>query len=134
MISLSLAKWLQTNSAITALTTEIRPQKLAGGHAHPALIYTVTSVETPRVFGGRSSLSTASFDIDCVARDYSAARELADVVRAELEAHSGPFGDVDGQQIDIVNEQDLFEPQAKYHVVTQSYTIWYSSLEVAIND
>ncbi len=125
-IAESLGQFLLDNTAITAITSEIRPQVLPDDASYPALTYSMIDDERIRTLDGHSTLSTASFDIDCYAPQYAKARELADVVRAELDGYTGELGGHTAEQIDFDAASDYVEGQTKIYSVTMSVAIWYS--------
>lgn len=130
IIAESLSQYLTGNPAITALTTEIRPQVLADGHGDPALTYAMVDDDAIRTFTAHSALRRAVFDINCYSSTYATVKELARTIRNELETHVGAFGEHVAHQIDIDNDLDRFETQTKLHSVSLSCSIWYTPQEV----
>ncbi len=125
MITKSLAKFLLANSAITAITTEIKPLKLADGHGDPAIVYALQNDRRQLLLDGFGSMSRARFYIDCYSTTYNAVKALAETVRAELEGYVGVFGDHQADQIDLDDEQDLFEDDTKLYRVAIRLSVWY---------
>lgn len=125
MITQSLAKFLIANANITAVTTEIRPQKLEDGHADPAIVYTLGSDQKQRLTDGFGSMARARFYIDCYSTSYSAVKSLAATVRGELEGFVGTLGDHQAEQIDCDGDEDLFEEDTRLHRVALRFEVFY---------
>ena len=126
MISKSLAQFLITNQAISAITTEIRPVKLQEGHADPAIVYMQADDRQFPIIAGRSSLKQAEFYIDFYSQSYETVKTLALAVRTALDNYMGAFGDHIAENIECTTDDDMFEDQTKYYRVAQNYVIWYS--------
>ena len=126
MITLSLAKWMQANAPITAITADIKPQILNDDHADPAITYTLIYDEAFRVYAGHSTLFRAEFQVDCYAAVYADSKALANTIRNELQSYVGAFGDHEAQQIDFRSERDMHESQTKLHRVMLEFTLWYN--------
>lgn len=88
----------------TNLITYLRAQATSAGNrvhtgnapqdtALPVVIIRRVSGTTPRVLGGTSLFSRATFTVDCIGRDYADALPLANDIRVILDNYRGELVD-----------------------------------------
>lgn len=108
-IAQSFYTYLSGNSAVTALVgTRVYPQVIPQPVVlRPAITYYQESGEYIEHLGGRSDLRMAEFEAHCWAPQYLDARNLAEVVDAELTGYRGTFGSHTAESIRKVNDFDV---------------------------
>lgn len=128
MITKSFAQWLQANAAIGALTTDIRPAVLDADRADPAITYGLIADNPIQLLsGGVSSLAQATFQVDCWSQDYETVKDLAAVLRSELEPYTGNMGEGHiAEQITFESIDDVFDEASKTYGVLHTAILWHN--------
>lgn len=127
MIAKSLYSFLSTNANISKECAVIVPQILPEAHKFPAIVYTMTGYDSPRLLNGTMApLKSASFSLVHISPVYESAKSLADVVRNEMEPFEGAFGDHIVERIDVDNESDTYDVVTSLHQVTQAISIFFT--------
>lgn len=122
----ALGRYLIANSSIKAITSEIRPQVLPDDAVYPAITYAQEQEDRIELLAGSfSGLAQASAVINIYADTYAAARNLADVVRSQLDGYVGLMSSVSARRTVCDVDFDRYENGQKQHSVSQTYTIWY---------
>jgi len=108
-------------------------QQRQQGSALPAITFEVTRIEPFRTLAGDSGLYQAEVTISSVAETYLGARAVADLVRNNAEAFSGPVHGVNLLAVRFVDEAPLEaglyegeenEPTA----IEQNYTVHFEEV------
>lgn len=121
---------LSADSNITAIVgalpnCRIFPVKMPDKTAMPAITY--FRVSGPRVesFQGSSTLAHPLFQIDCWAKTFQAADNLASKVRNSLQGYAGTTASVRIQGILLENDLDLYEEDTETYHRVMDFRIWY---------
>ncbi|QNN24336.1 DUF3168 domain-containing protein [Planctomycetales bacterium ZRK34] len=83
------------DSAVSAITTTVKPFMLWRNDATPAVLYTNVSAQPRYHYGGNLNADTVSIQLDCMADTYREARELHNAVINSIDAYRGVSGDVE---------------------------------------
>lgn len=104
------------------------PQKVPRGRAQvPAVVYTYVASAWQGTYCGVSRLVSADVRLDCYARTYHEARDLAAAVRSLLHDFAGSMGGtVDVRTAILTTEFDVQDFEPGLFRVSQSWTFWYT--------
>lgn len=131
-IKRGLYAWLNAQAGITALVganiyPEIIPdQVFDAATKRPCLVFSRQSTERTRTFCGTIGLMASTFSIDCYARTYDDAEQLAQAVRAALTDYRGAMGVETVQQAQLVGDFDLQDLEPGLFRVALSFTLWHT--------
>ena len=124
-ISEGFGRFLISNSAISAITSEIRPILLPDDASFPAVTYSQEKDQNIELIGGDySDLCQADFVVNTYGKSYSEARGLAEIIRRECQAAT-QMGDLQARKVEVTVDFDRYETTSKLHGVSQTYAIWY---------
>lgn len=126
-MSAELEKGLYGKLTATTTTAKTRvypvlPQEVT----FPAIRYQRITTTRPQALTEAVGVVEAMIQVDCMATSYSAAKTLADEVRAILHDYDGTFGTLIARHITLDTENDFYEQDGDRvtHWVTQRYRIW----------
>lgn len=127
-IETGLYSELTTDVDVAALvSTRVYPLTLPQGYTLPAITYQRVSTERLRDLTGSSGWVMARFQIDCWAASYSAARGLADKVRAALDGQVDTLGSETGVgMIGLMGEREILEEEIESYRVSFDFMIPYT--------
>ena len=108
-----LYEYLKAQPAITAIVGDrIYPIQAPNSAKRPYVILITTGLRSEPHLTAASRLARGEFDIDCWADSLSAAQNLSEAIRNELDGYQGLMGTVDCRRA-IVNDQFDFTEQLK---------------------
>jgi len=119
---------LSHTAGVTALvSTRIYPLVAPQDAARPYLVYQRISTPRVRSHSGPSGLAHPRFQITGVAASYSAARGLANAVRAALDGYSGAMGSAPGVQTAafVDNENDGYSDGIPAYIFRLDVILWH---------
>ncbi len=104
-----LTTYLQTKSAITNVVDSriylVRPPQ--GSGSFPCITYQTISSRSTYSHGGDNQLRIERVQINCFARTFKAAKDLAELVRLSLSGYAGLMGTTTVQSCFLENERDV---------------------------
>lgn len=110
------------------VSNRVFPGRRPQGALYPSIVMTRISGAPQYADDGEIGLQNARVQIDSQALDYTTAKDLAQLVRARLSAHSGVHAGVDFSYIMLDEERDLPETGAnvpEYPVrVAMDFIVW----------
>jgi hypothetical protein len=127
----SLRKLMTDDAAVTAMVgTRIFPGLLPQRADFPAVVYGQISSERVSAMGQDTGTVRSIWQIDCYAKTYGSARELASKVRKSLQRKLGSVAIPSNgakllQGLFVEADTDLFEDETQLHRVSTDYVIWY---------
>ncbi len=126
MITRSFSQFIRSRTAITALTTDIKPYALDDDHADPAITYSLANERKINLLNGSiSDLNLTYFDVMCWSDSYADAKELANVVASEFRDYTGTFGsEYVAQKIEADFGPDVLDPTTGLRAASVSISIW----------
>ena len=77
---------------------------------------------------GASNLARPRFQFSCFATTYYVAKQIAEAIRAVIEAFSGTMGGAGGVEVGscfCINESDIYEDNTQLFHVAVDYLIWH---------
>ena len=77
---------------------------------------------------GASNLARPRFQFSCFATIYYVAKQIAEAIRAVIEAFSGTMGGAGGVEVGscfCINESDMYEDDTRLYHVAIDYLIWH---------
>lgn len=111
---------LRNAAVVTAVNSRVFPVRLPSDVTLPAIRYSVVSdIPTNSLAGSTGKLRKARVQIDCYARTYLDAQELADAVAGAL-ATITDFGFTSMQ----LSRRDQYEDESKLFGVSQDFSMW----------
>jgi len=123
-IEQSLETYLKNYADLTALVgTRIYPAKLPQNFTPPAITYSRISSSRYYSHSGPSGLARPRFQLSCWAEHYGEAKQVAEQVRAALEAWPATKT---VQAAFVVNELDGYEPETKLYHVPVDVIFWHN--------
>lgn len=109
----ALIDLIKTDPTIAAVVGDrVFPLRRAQGSAYPAIVVTRISGQPLYADDGEVGLQDARVQIDSVAQSYTAAKDLAQMVRRLLSAFSGVHQGITFSYIMLDEERDLAESGA----------------------
>ena len=130
VIEEALYAFLAATAGVTALvSTRIYPQVIPQDAVLPAIAY--QRISGPRVHSqsGASGLAYPRFQFTCQAATYSAARQVANAVRAALDGYRGTMGGAGGVSVGaafVANEIDGYSEESGEHTVRLDVVIYHA--------
>lgn len=115
---------LTGNSPQTSAADRVYP-RLPQGVTHPAIRYQRISTNRVLAITGPVGVTAATVQVDCRATSYSAAKGLADQVRAILHGYTGAWGTLTARLVNLESENDMeyIDGDDVIHWVVQRYRI-----------
>lgn len=119
------------NGAYTQPLVDLRvwPVKAAQNPTYPAIVYNRITSPRDHSMEGSSGFVTSLFQIDCLAKSYKAAMQLAEAVRLELDGFRGQMGQApDVTDIDAIfldDERDSYNDELDCYCRQLDFTIEY---------
>lgn len=110
---------------VPSLGTAFYPLMIPQEREPPAAVYTVVDRARQVTYGGTGSLVAAIVNIDVLARGFSEARALADLIRAALTDFKGNMAGTHVEGVFIQADQDTSDIDPGYFRVTLTFNIWY---------
>jgi hypothetical protein len=126
-----LVAHLQSDPNVAALVaTRVYPIRLPQSVTLPALTFQQVSGVRDLVHGQPSGMANPRIQITSWAATYAAANGLARAVRIALNGVDAVMGEPSGIRVTalLVNEIELFEPDAQIHQHVQDYRCWAQEL------
>ena len=122
--------YLQSVDAIRAICADRiyglrRPQRGDPDDQLPAIMITRTQTTTQKLFCGTDGLWQAEVQVDCFAMGASVFK-LAKAVKRALVDFSGMMGETDVDEVTLINEFPVDDPDPGVERVTQVYQIFYA--------
>lgn len=127
-ISQSFYSWLSSQSAVTAIASDISPGSTPQQQAQPAVTFSLQDDTDTELLYGVGSASTALMDIDCWASTVVSAESLASAIKTALDAFrtaQGAMGDHTVAHIQKTRELHLEETDTRLRRVSLQYAITY---------
>lgn len=91
----------------------------------PCIVYTkITQLES-QTLCGTDNLVRALLQIDCYAKEYKEAKQVAKAVKTLLRDYKGLMGTVRTRNTILDNEVDLGDPEPGLSRVSQTFFTWY---------
>ena len=120
----ALKTHLQTDASISALVADrIHPMLLPQGSALPAMTYQEVADEPQTDLSGTDGdMVRYRTQIICWAASYTAAKALAELVRARLQTAASTF-----KAVPLPSGQDVYEDSTKRFGFYRDFSFWYSS-------
>jgi hypothetical protein len=134
IVTTAIRDKLLTDAAVKGLVAErIFPLQAPIRAAFPRLVYSIVAAEGVYSLTGDSGLRSARVQLDCQAKTYLAARELAEAVRRVLSGLRqvvGNSGPLFLQMVTEENDVDLFDPPVDgsdvgVFRVIRDFRVWY---------
>lgn len=126
MIEPGLVSYLSAHPLVTTLVgTRVYPLELPQGVTLPAITYQRISGPRVRSQSGPSGLAHPRIQLNCWARDYAGAVQLADVVRRALDGYRGAMGSTIVQASFLDNDLDGHEPDTGLWRRTLDVILWH---------
>ena len=121
---------LSADSNIVAVVSDrIYPAKLPQDPTLPALSYKRISGVTLERQNGPACVDIVRIQIDCWAKVYEDAKNLAKLVRARLEAYQGLMGSIQVQACRVLEDSmDDWDDVPDDYRVTSEFEIWYATV------
>ena len=111
---------LSTTSGVTSLvSTRSYPVVLPQGVAFPAITFSRVSTDPVFALAGSEGKDAVRVQVDCWSRTYANAKDIANAVRAALEA-SPVYGQMRSQL-------ETFEEETRLFRVMQEYSVWQTN-------
>lgn len=126
MIQQALFTILSAHPGLSALVgSRIYPLILPQNPAYPALTYQRVSGPREQSHDGPSGLARPRFQVSCWHPDFDQAKAAAEQVRLALAGYRGIVGGLEIEGIQVENELDLYDPDAKVYRVILDFVIWH---------
>lgn len=116
---------LTTDAPVSAITTQVSPNKIPQGKGFPVISYQRISNSPDDTKDGVAGLDTITVDVDVWHNDYINGKDLADKVRTALDRKSGTFSGRVIQSIRFMTGRELFDDNLEIHHFNQEYSIRY---------
>jgi hypothetical protein len=127
MIEEALVALLEGAAAVTDIAGErIYPVRLPRGATLPAVTYFLVSGPRDQTQQGPSGLVPARIQVSCWAEGYDAMKSLADAIRLTLDGYRGTTEGVRIGGIELINSQDLFEPEPEIYQRALDFRVKHS--------
>lgn len=91
----------------------------------PCLVYRRNSAARSVTFCRTVGLIASTFDIDCYAKTYDGAEQLAAAVRSALTDYTGMMGSVPVNRVFLDQDFDLLDIEPGLFRVVLTFTIWH---------
>lgn len=126
----ALFSYLSTYSGLsTLISKKIYPIIAPEGTAVPYVTYTRISGQRFHAFRSDSGMTNPTFQFSCFGTSYSNAKAVAAQLRAALQNYSGTMGGVGGvsvQSVLLIDENDLYDDEAKVYYTTIDFQIFFN--------
>lgn len=110
MIEYAINELLTSDAAITAMVGDrVFHMRSKQNATYPNITYQRRGTQRNRHLRGPSGIARASFQIDCWASTQKAARQLAEVVRLQIDNYSGNAGEHFVQRVYVDEDLDNWE-------------------------
>jgi hypothetical protein len=133
MIGKAIYSKLTGDAAVAALLgTRVYPEQAPqDGRTFPLVVYAASDEEVVRSYAGSSGLESRNVTIECAARTYAQAQDLAAAVKAALDGADGVFGGVTVRGFFLEDQNDAVETNVagedfNVFVASQTYLVWYA--------
>lgn len=113
---------LHAGGVAALVSDRIYPSVAKEGATFPMLVYTLVSAVPSNTLDGDDGLDNALVQVDAIAETFTAAKALADAVRALMTSGS------DFRCVPQGVGRAFFDPDAKKHVIQQDYSIWITAV------
>ena len=118
MIEAAIVSLLEGDAAVAAMVgTRIYPAAIPQGEPAPSIAYWRVSTGRRLRYDAPDGTSSARYQLDMQASDYTAARALAAAVRHALNGYRGSVAGEQIHHISLPNEQDIFDRDVGAHRV-----------------
>jgi len=128
-IEQAIKKELLADSGITDLIGErLYYVKSPQDVISPYVVFLKASGPREYSHGGASKLARPRFQFSCFATTYYVAKQIAEAIRAAIEAFSGTMGGAGGVEVGscfCINESDIYEDNTQLYHVAVDYLIWH---------
>lgn len=119
------------NCTYPIVGSRIYPQTIPQDAQMPAIRYNLIAAPRRHTLTEADGLVFARMQVDILSENYATARQLAEVVRKNLDVFAGTVGGVHISVIQLIDEQDYFaespgSESIRRYGKTQDYTICYS--------
>jgi len=126
MIEKGLVTYLSSDSNITALVSDrIYGSRMPQSPTYPNIVYSRISADRDRTVEGANGIERARIQLDCRARTYGEAKDLAAAVIDSIEDYSGLMGTITVRHVAIDNDNDFYDPDAEAERVSIDAIITY---------
>lgn len=131
-IKRGLYAWLNAQAGITAIAgsriwPEVIPDQVFDeASKRPCIVFSRSGTERTRTFCGTIPLVASSITIDCYARTYDGAEQLAAAVRSSLTDYRGAMGDEQVQDTRLDSDFDLVDLEPGLFRVSLGFTVWHT--------
>jgi len=128
-IEQAIKKELLTDSGITSLIGErLYYVKAPQDVTKPYIVFLKASGPREYSHDGVSKLAHPRFQFSCFATTYYEAKQIAEAIRAAIEAFSGTMGGDGGVEVGscfYINESDIYEEDTRLFHVAVDYLIYH---------
>jgi len=128
-IEQAIKKELLADSGIKSLIGErLYYVKAPQDVAKPYVVFLKASGPREYSHDGASKLARPRFQFSCFAMTYYEAKQIAEAIRAAIEAFSGTMGGTGGVEVGscfCINESDIYEEDTRLFHVAVDYLIWH---------
>lgn len=123
-IEVGLVAHLEADAAVAALVVaRIYPVLLPQNVTYPAISYERVNTDRRYSFDGPSIHIWPFFRIHCWSQSYLQAKSLGEAVRKSLNGFTGTMGTDSVINVEMQNENDLYEPDVDVHRVILDFVI-----------
>ena len=128
-IEQAVLKELLADSGVTDLISErLYYVKAPQDVVKPYVIFFKASGPREYSHDGVSALARPRFQFSCFATTYYEAKQIAEAIRAAIEAFNGIMGGAGGAEVGscfCINESDIYEDNTQLFHVAVDYLIWH---------
>ena len=128
-IEQAIKRELLADSGITSLIGErLYYVKAPQNVTKPYVVFFKASGPREYSHDGASKLARPRFQFSCFATTYDQAKQIAEAIRAAIEAFSGTMGGAGGVEVGscfCINESDIYEEDTRLFHVAVDYLIWH---------
>lgn len=117
---------------VSAVGSRVYPVVAKQGTAQPFIVYVMDTAERQVTFSGTHELVQGELEVNCYAKSYLAAQQIAAAVRdclvdftGPMTANTSPLSTVDVSTIQLVGENNLQDEDPGLYRVLQRYAVWY---------
>lgn len=127
MIQAAIYQHLITDAGVTSLVEQrVYPIVLPERCAQPSIAYQRTSVERGKTYCGTDALLNSAVQLDCYAKDYLTANQLASAVATSLIDFSGDMHGTPVNTISLETELDLSDIEPGLFRISMTFSIWHN--------
>ena len=124
MIDSSLRTWLLSQATITAITSNVFPERIPQGKFNEtSIVYTMIDGFPGLNLGTISSITEGIIQLDVYSTTYSEARVLTDELITILNGYQGPFDAYAASMIVVKNIRNSYEEDLKLYRATLDINI-----------